>query len=436
MAASDGVKEARFIVESLDPFSTFELLSALEAHRLQGLQPHRLECHFRVAKKLWAEWCQREGEDALKKAMSARGAVTENGALKWIDQDDRLTWYRNRTLPDNKDGLVVVLLGFNHASDQGGLANFHLVDENRVWNVLEKSFRQWIYQIDVHLALNATELEVERFDGLLHQLFKVRPRRLVRLAEFFEQALFSHKNDFSSMTEVIDRVYKMLPFWDIPPLLNVKNTKKHAHLIEEAEVFISHQRFKNTSDQDKAWKKIEKKLADSDDVFEIPETLSTQLVYQNLSDFGSTLHDFIYKANANAKAKLMQTDLLPILNILKLRTETEKKERDKIKRLSGLSLDILLQAVWSTLFEFETACGGRLLADVLNRIEIVIDCFNHDLDADTDLGVDAKSLADSLLTGCLGGLSAWFNEIDLRCPIDSVKPCCCVGNGHILCLLR
>ena len=84
-------------------------------------------------------------------------------------------------MPENKYGLVVVLLGFNHASDQGGLANFHLVDENRLWNELGQGFNLWIGNINQRFSLDATELQIERFDALLHQLFKVRPRRLVSL---------------------------------------------------------------------------------------------------------------------------------------------------------------------------------------------------------------------------------------------------------------
>lgn len=418
LTAPDGVKEARFIVESLDPYSTFKLFRSLEDYRLKDLQPSRLECHFRVAKKLWEEWCQREGEESLRKAMTSLGAVTENGELKWIDLDDRLTWYRNRTLSENKDGLVVVLLGFNHASDQGGLANFHLVDEHRVWNELGQNFYQWIQCINEDFALDATEQEIERLDGLLHQLFKVRPRRLVRLAEFFEHEIVSHKNNFGSMSEVIEHFYKMLPFWDIPPLLHIKINKKNANLIKEADVFISHQRFKSSSEQDKAWKKIEKKLADTDDEFEIPETFSSQPLYQDLKDYTETLHDFIFKANAVARAKLMQTDLLPILEILKLRTEAQKKERDKIQRLSGLSIEVILQAIWKTLLEFETHNGKESLLDGIKEIQIVIDRFNHDLDADLDAGMDVKSLAEELLVGSLGGLAELLNEVDLRMPID------------------
>ena len=72
MADSDGVKEARFIVESLDPFSTFDLFSTLEAYRQQALQHQQLECHFKVAKNLWDDWCQRGDKQSLLKEMTLK----------------------------------------------------------------------------------------------------------------------------------------------------------------------------------------------------------------------------------------------------------------------------------------------------------------------------------------------------------------------------
>ncbi len=321
-------------------------------------------------------------------------------------------------MPENKDGLVVVLLGFNHASDQGGLANFHLVDENRLWNKLGQGFTPWIEHINQCYSLDATSLQIERFDALLHQLFKVRPRRLVRLAEFFEREVFGQKDHFDSMDEVIACCYKTLPFWDIPPLLNVKNTKKHANLIKEAEVFISHQRFTSTTEQDKAWKKLEKKLVDSDAEFEVPETLSVQPLYPDIKAFSDTLYDFIFKANAEAKARLLQTDVVPILEILKLPTDAKKPSRDKIQRLSGFSLEVMLQAIWNTLLEFEAQNGRGALADSIQKIEVVVDRFSHDLDADLEDGIAVKSLAAELLMGCLGGLAELLNQIDLRMSSD------------------
>ena len=416
MADSDGVKEARFIVESLDPFSTFDLFSALEAYRQQALQHQELECHFKVARNLWDDWCQREDKQSLLKTMILKGAV-DNGHLKWIDMEDRLTWYRSRTLAADKDGLVVVLLGLNHASDQGGLADFHLVDEHRLWNELGQSFYPWIERINERLSLEATDQEQERFDSILHQLFKVRPRSLVKLANFFEREIFHYQQDLHSLTEVIEHFYKALPFWGIPALFKVK--KNNANSIKEADAFISYQRFKNSSEQNKAWEKIERVLADPNKDFDIPETLSGEVLYADLNAYKETLHDFIFKADTEAKNKLLQTDLSPILDILKSRTPSSSSGADKIFRLSGFGVEVILQAIWDSLLKLEHDCGGRPLADVITGIQVDFKRFNHDLEDDKEEGIASESLATELLNSCLGGLAELLADIDLRLPIDS-----------------
>ena len=408
MSSPDSDKKVIFIVESLDPDNTIELFSALEEHRLKGLQQKKLQCHFKVAKNLWLEWCKHQDTQHLHQKMVAKGgSIDENGDLKWVDQDDRLTKWRNEPKPEDIDGLVIVLLGFNHASDQGGLADFHRVDETRVWKAMGQNFIHWIRRINDDLNLDSPEHDIENFDNLLHQLFKVRPRLLIKLADFFEQKVYSQKEGFDSIKGVIEQFYKSLPFWDIPPLFNVSNTKKSANLIKEADAFISHQKFKSSSDQKKAWSKLDKAFTEGN--LEIPEVLSSQPLYQDLAEFSETLRDFIYKANAEAKTKLMQTDLLPVLEVLKLRTGSSPK-KDKIYRLSGSSVEVFLQAVWQTLLEFETQAEGRPLADVVQEIQVSLTRFNHDL--------DAESLAKELLFGCLGGLPEWFEGIDLRFPID------------------
>lgn len=416
MSSPDSEKKAIFIVDSLDPDNTIELFSALEEHRIKSISYQKLQCHFKVAKNLWLEWCKRQGEYHLHQQMTAKCPLDADGNFKWIDQDDRLTKWRNEPKPDDIDGLVIVLLGFNHASDQGGLNDFYKVDESRIWKEMGENFIQWICRIKEDLNLDGSEAEIEYFDALLHQLFKVRPRLLVKLSEFFEQNVAQQKYDFDSINDVIEQLYKSLPFWDVPPLFNVKNTKNNISLIKEADAFISHQRFTSASDQRKAWAKLEK--AFDEEKLETPEVLSVQPVYQDITEFSETLHDFIFKANAEARKKLLQTDLLPVLQVLKLRVTEEKKEKDKIKRLSGYSVEVMLQAVWQTLLEFEAQSGGRPLADVLQEIQIVIECFNHDLDADDDTGQDAESLAGELLRGSLGGLSEWIKEVDLRFPKD------------------
>ena len=427
MSNSDGIKEARFIIESLEPFSTFDLFAELEEFRLKALQSQRLECHFKVAKNLWDDWCKYEERQTLLKTMISKGAVDANAnyKLKWIDEEDRLTWYRNRTLSPDKDGLVIVLLGFNHASDQGGLANFHLVDENRIWKELEQSYYPWIKRINERLGLDATDSEMDRFDDLLQQLFKVRPRSLVMLANFFERELFPYKQDLHSMSEVIAHVYKALPFWGIPPLFKVNNKQKN--LLKDAENFISYQRFKSASEQNKVWEKLEKywqKQLDDEEDFVIPETLNSQALFADFNAYKQTLQNFIFRADTEAKNLLLQTDLSPILEILKRRESNGSSGKDKVQRLKGFGLEVILQAVWQSWLGFAEHCGSRSLGDVIPQIHINFTRFNHDLENDDDAGQNAQTLAEELFLGCLGGLDELCADIVLRLPVDSDQAAC------------
>ncbi len=407
MASVDSEKKLIFIVDSLDPINALTLFALLEKQRLHTLSQQNLVCHFRIAKNLWLAWCEREGEAYLRKLMAAIGGIDHQGKLIWVDMDDRLTKWRSEPKSNDVDGLIIVLLGFNHASDQGGLADFHRVDEARVWNELGQSFIPWLQQLSDDLSLEASQQAIDYFDAILQQLFKVRPRLLVKLSQFFEHFIYGQAAAYDDFKGVVEQFFRSLPFWDLPPLLNVKDNKKHAQIIKEADTFISHQRFKSAYEQKKAWVKLEKAFEETE--FELPETLSSGLLYEDLAAFRETLHDFIFKADALARAKLMQTDLLPILEILKMRV-TAKKERDKLFRLSGFSLEVLLQVVWYCLLDFEEQISGRPLADVLQAIHIELTAFKHDL--------DGESAAKTLLAGCLGGLPEWLEDIDLQLPVD------------------
>jgi DNA phosphorothioation-dependent restriction protein DptH len=50
--ATGGPKEALLIVQSLDPDTTFELFTELDAHRLDWSQRANIDCEFRVATRL------------------------------------------------------------------------------------------------------------------------------------------------------------------------------------------------------------------------------------------------------------------------------------------------------------------------------------------------------------------------------------------------
>lgn len=422
-----GTQEARFIVESLSPDNTFALLQQLEEHRLRVAQKSRLECHFKVAKGLWDAWLKQPGEsreNLIQKMQSLGGVDTigESVDLRWIDEDDRLTWYRNLTKPADKDSLIVVLIGLNHTSDQGGLADFHLIDESRIWNQMEQSYQPWLIKLTQRVGLaDHIEADITRFDNALQELFSIKPRRLLRLAEFFETEIIPANKYVDNLNEVLISFYERLPFWGIPPLhFSVEKVKKVGEtkgMIKAADALISHQKLKSKSDQNKAKEKVDQLLQDPE--FVLPETFGDTTAYADAQDYSATLESFIFSGDANARERLLHTDMVTLAKRLK-KPGPKPPQRDKNIRLRGSSMESFLQAIWETILQYAKECKdeGETWTDHIAEIHVVAEQFNHDLETDTEGGIAGSELAKELLQGCLGGLAELLQQIDLRLPVD------------------
>ena len=418
LGAMDGPREARFIVQSLSPFNTFDLFAALEAHRAIWNGRARVECHFKVATNLWEDWRRGHGQSELLAEMSARGAPGLDDPRGWIDLGDQLTWYRNRTRGPETDGLVTVLLGLNHASDQGGLANFHIIDEARLWRRMEQGFAPWIERIDQHYGLSASTAEKERFDALLQDLFQTRPLQLEQLSDFLRHQVLGDGRDLYALADVIARFHAKLPFWEIPPFFDLTPDRKNAGLLREAATFISHQRFKTKAEQKKAWQKIEQAL--EEDRLDLPTTLDDLPLYASPKAYAETLRAFIQEADSQARQRLLQTDLAPVLRLLKAKTKKQDPGASKKPvNLHGLSLESVLRAIWMTLLEYRKREGSMALRESLGGVRIELVYFKHDLQADDEAGLGPDVLAKELLRACLGGLVEVLEGIDWRLPIDA-----------------
>ena len=421
-----GTHEARFVLESMAPDAIFELLALLEKYRYQVEQQISLECHFKVANGLWQKWQEQTGQSRaeLIKQMRALGGVDADGSLRWIDEADHLTWYRNRTRPDNKAMLVVVLIGIGHTADKGGLTDFHQVTEERIWQTcMEESYQFWLERLGDTLDLNASENQLKRFEEALIELFIAKPRRLLPLAKFFAQQLipackYQGAGDFDQVLQVF---YQLLPFWHIPPLViaddKIRKTKDLTGLIREADILITHQRLKTSSEQKKAWEKVVKMLNDAD--FELPTTFDPNVAYKDERDYEKTLWDFIHTGDSKAAQRLMQTDVYALVKALKKPIKKTVVSKDKIGRLQGSSMEAFLQAIWQTILRFAKECKdeGEDWWDYVASLDIKAEYFAHDLDAD-DNDISGHALARELLHGCLGGLAEVLQALDLRLPVD------------------
>jgi DNA phosphorothioation-dependent restriction protein DptH len=419
LSTASGPKEARFIVQSLGSEDTLALFEALEAHSRGWAQRTELVCYFRVATGLRKAWSD-QGSVALSASVGSAIAGLEGKG--WIDQEDRLTWYRNRTAQDeNVAGLVVVLVGLNHATDQGGLADFHRVDESRLIAQLKGSFQPWLQRICSRLGLNPGETELDRFDTVLRQLFELRPLRLVKLAEFLEPLI--EQGHCYSFLEFRERCFKAMPFWEIPPLLadgpaGVPNGPEAAKALGVADAFISHQGYKTKAGQSKDLKKIDKALDEPG--FVPPVDVDGKTVFSDLEDYRGCLKAFIVEADPEARKRLLRVDFTPIYKALSGKKKKEKGDGPtKLPAFQGMSFEALLQGVWDALLKFEDEeCGDQPVWQRLAGIHVRVEAFHHDLSGDEVEGVGEKELAGDLIRGCLGGLEQRFADMDLRLPLN------------------
>ena len=108
-----------------------------------------------------------------------------------------------------------------------------------------------------------------------------------------------------------------------------------------------------------------------------------------------------------------------MLQVLKQREKKTSKTSSNPRRLKGLSLESMLQAVWMTLLDLRKQTGSASLSDRLETIRIEVQAFKHDLQADESQGAGSELLAQQLLRSCLGGLAEELDQLDFRLPIDS-----------------
>lgn len=414
-------REARFIVQSMGSDDVFSLFSSLENYKLEQQKHHSIKCYFRVAAGLWQEWCQKpNAESVLKNKMAQLGAIGDNGECVWIDEDDKLTWYRNRTVSDEQvDNLIIVLVGLNHATDQGGLSDFHRLDEARVWSRMGRTFMPWLTQLCTHLDIDASEAALEPFDEVLRELFSLRPLQLSKFSRFIQNELVRGENLYS-LGELVERFYAELPSWGIPPIIVEGYLgKKGLSYLRLANNFISHQSYKSRQGQSKDWKKIEGWLISDD--FELPLNTKGKIIYSDIFEYREVLESFIFNADISARDKLLKTDILPLIKILSVPDRKKTISKKTIKSFKTTALEAILSGMKDILETYQTTTSTSSTSSMmedLNKLTIEVVHFSHDMVADEEDNLGKEELAENLLNSCLGGLKDILAGLDCRLPLD------------------
>jgi len=129
-------KEVRIFIQSLPPLIAQKIFTFITDRYYSDT----LEKYVKVAKGLWEEWERKYPELSNQlENMVQRG---------WIDHEDKLTYYRNMSCPAGKNGLIVIIIGLDHATDKGGLSDFHVVRESTIWRQeLSGKYAPWIERL-------------------------------------------------------------------------------------------------------------------------------------------------------------------------------------------------------------------------------------------------------------------------------------------------
>ncbi len=400
-------KEVRIFIQSLPPLIAQKIFTFITDRYYSDT----LEKHVKVAKGLWDEW-----ERKYPELSNQLDNMVQRG---WIDHEDKLTHYRNMSCPAGKSGLIVIIIGLDHATDKGGLSDFHVVRESTIWRQeLGGKYAPWIERLVSDTSLPATDALVNALEKFFTTLFQHRHRSLVDLSTFLETELFPSLGSLNTSSELVALAYEKLPFWRIPPLLDIPNHERNGQaLLADAATFISHQSFQNLIDRRKAWQKIED-ARQKGQLAEVPQTPGHKTVYADVDDFFGTVKSFIDDNDIEAKQKLLKTDLTKLLQVLKSRKKKDSPDTPKPLKYKGPVLMGVLQAIWEALEEFKKGCGPSWAPAQLSSIDVTLLSFKHNLRDDG--GNDADEIAERMKTGIIGGLDECLKRvrIDLRGDAD------------------
>lgn len=310
----------------------------------------------------------------------------------WVDSNDQLTTYRNKT--------NCIFFGFDHASDKGSLKDFHLVDEDLLWDrVLLGSFDLWVEQIAE--VLNDHDASAKA--GLLAYLeavHKFNARSLVRVSQFF-QSIFSAVPP--TLKDFVRCCHEQLPKWQGLPLLNLpvgRNLPRVRRLIELSHRFSTHALFGSLNDRNKAKTKLAKAEGGISPYqeFELPAPVKEgDTTYLSASDYLDDVRRFIDENDRQALARLQGWDAQPLLELL------EKKERkttgpSKATALRGYSDVVFLQAILLSLQSFIEEYGQAASGEAIETLEVCLNRFVSDGEEPLD---EVRQLLGGILGVCI-----------------------------------
>lgn len=395
--------ELRIVTQSLMPHQVFAIFS----HLSQVLPLHdQFKSYFKVAHGLIHYWENQNLNSADQQAFS------DLQAKDWLDHEDKLTWYRNRTLNDeNVDQLLILLVGLDHTTDKGGLSDFFICDDEQIWLSLDKQYQTWLTTAFEDLNINISDTQLQQFNLTIQYINQLIPLTLNQRSQLLMQC-FSNIVGNVEFKDVFSHFFKVLPNIGIP-YLNIENdiktfqNKKGLQYLKNAYEFISHARYKAKARKKKDFQKISTHL--KQDHFEVKDIYG--IYHTEIDTYLNKLEFFIFNANAEAKHYLKQIDLLPLIKALGLKEDKISGPRQSIPLYRTHSLEAIQKGLHFALLQYQK---NHDFSEV-TQINIAVKNFQHDLSDHNNSAqnLSHKALARVLLHGALGGIEEQINQLDL-----------------------
>lgn len=330
----------------------------------------------------------------------------------WADDRGNLTYYRNLD-PVSRKLSLVILCGADRVTDSGGLADFHTCDPDIIWqSEMKGSFQRWVNAKLQSIGIHSNEVEeLKTFDRILKPLLDHGRGDLLQISNWLENLDLNHVGD---LFQVQKTMLARLDFFGLPSFVGFplrQKKKRFAQYIEKAGSFFNYTMFLEARERDKAKKAIDKILeilqAGEDPGFSLEdEELLGQ--YSSGYEFLNGLINYIMSDDKEEQKKLLRCDFVTILDkILKYHKKVTKEKKESIRKISGSPVEMLLTAVWQSMYDFYR--DKRFAPDAqVCEIEIKYDLFKHDIDGiddeDSNTTLDSTEVAREYLGRLIGGL--------------------------------
>ncbi|MGJ7459417.1 ATP-binding protein [Halomonas sp. RA08-2] len=397
-SSAEDAGELRVFTQSMPPGAVYQIFHGLSDY-LEG-KTACVRYEMRVAKGLYSHWRETRSDEREIERLKQRD---------WIDTEDRLTHFRNLTRAADEDLLLVVLVGIDHATDRGGLADFYTLTEEAIFrDRMGSSYQSWVAEALQEAGFaDPAGAGVRDFEQFLRQLFQLRPRNLVALSEFLSDVLLEKTDSCDNASDFLGLAFEHLPFWGIPPLFSPANPAKRILRLPVAAKIFDRDMFRDKRERSKALERIEQSKPN---LGVAPQTRAG-ISYADVDDFVTTLTEFIEQGTVRARNRLLQTDFSAVTEILQRKRSTTRKARPEQTSLKGPSLQVFLRAIFTCLQDFVSGCGRSWPPGQLHRIEVAIESFEFDgTEDDQD---DEPASAEEVFRGLVGGLDQFLQDIKI-----------------------